>query len=209
MAVLRNLRYETDRDVNIRLNGCILRYKGQPVQLSLAGQLKVFWAALGEPFTDKQVIHSSDEYLDISSPPLGYVNQGGYVFYVSRIPHRKFKQGVCSDNVHIIHENPATRGHYRHPNRVILTPGMVNTINGVYPSLEEALGGFRDRDIQGVAFSRKLAFVKDMDLDIIKVRHMGSRTLAFCPIRGGKVVIPEKVKCRWAVETLNKAGIHV
>lgn len=96
-------RYDTGQDVSMRLDGTYLRYKGVVVLCNYSNDLHVMLTPLvASPVLRGAVtVHSSNEDLDISSIPLGFYathkQQQPIVF--RRRPVRRYKQGVCLNNI--------------------------------------------------------------------------------------------------------------
>lgn len=90
-----SLRYDRDEDVQARLSGTIVRYQGNPIFIDAVNVRNPLHVLAHDCITKvKFDIHSSDVELDISSPPLGYVNTEDNCTYLTRVPARRFKQGV-------------------------------------------------------------------------------------------------------------------
>src|SRR5687767_4564429 len=80
-------------DVRHRLGGSIIRFMGKPVYVRDTDKFTIngfFLDNVGRAFSAEV----DDENLDFSSPPLGYVNTETYCGFVSRIPARRFTQGL-------------------------------------------------------------------------------------------------------------------
>jgi hypothetical protein len=194
MQLTDPLRYDNPHDVSMRLNGCVARYKGEPVILTYIGDdnvLHVNYRPLRKPNAKWQSIHSSDVELDISSPPLGYLNhvETKAAYYVQRVPVRKQFQGFHSDNSNVepeCEQRYATQRIYH----LIKTPEMADTIDNKYPSGDRIIEMMlSDPSIRSMAFHRKFAIRRD-EIGIFKLRHM-TRTIGFFEPRTNKCVLPE------------------
>lgn len=172
------LRYDNDNDIVSRLVGTIIRYKNNPF-LVQGVQPEYPLHIFGRDISTNKVIesiHTSDVELDISSPPLGYVNTRSECAFVSRSPARRWKQGV--DPGALDYFWPAsekeTSGASSHKFQVN-HEGISDTIRGIYPSFDHNL----IRDLQdGVymsrAVGRKLAFKRSRDVKHLLIYHMSN-----------------------------------
>lgn len=84
-------------DLNARLSGTICRYDGMPylIQVTERGTVRLDDMVSGEGGAR---IDPSDPKFDISTPPLGYVNFREHCKYLTRIPTRRYKQGIDNRN---------------------------------------------------------------------------------------------------------------
>lgn len=142
------LRYETPADVTQRLDGTYLKYKGHVVKVHYSSGLNV----LVVPMIPNDVIpdgglevHSSSVHLDISSLRLGFLagKSKGFPIVCKRRPVRRYKQGVCINNVEfsIFHPDPElVRTHAdREGGSLIGRPGFVNMLADVYDTTASCL----------------------------------------------------------------------
>lgn len=106
--------YDTEKDLQDRIGGTVCRYKGVPYWVQIESAKKI---NLLDLVTQKAVvvgISPSDPEFDISSAEVGYVNfkytpeqirymsnksLGNKVYYLERIPFRRFRQGLCGDSM--------------------------------------------------------------------------------------------------------------
>jgi len=145
----------------MRLHQSIVRYKNRPVLVLAATEASTNLCArpLDNIDDDKAafIINANDEDLDISSVPLGYVNTENDAVFVSRVPVRRQKQGVSTDNTVVnyhgvgnAHNDGLFGFHLKY---------LIATIEGHYPSVEDALAEVL-KDKRGRAFHRYFAFGK-------------------------------------------------
>lgn len=101
------------------------------------------------------------EDLDLSSPPLGYINTPRGVQYIARKPMRRdWRQGLRSNNMVVLGGR-----------RSEVTPRMIYAaIRGVYPTLAEAMERSMIDGIS-VAFSREWAVLFDYDEKAMYLRY--------------------------------------
>lgn len=79
---------------------------------------------------------------------LGYCNYNGEAKYLSRIPQRRWKQGIDDNSLY-----------YSTGNRLrnLKCAAFANTIEGIYPPFEEAVTRVRENIMASCAFSRYFA----------------------------------------------------
>lgn len=109
----------------------------------------------------------NDELLDVSSPPLGYINTSDGAIYITRIPRRRYKQ--CIDAQSVEESMLKSDGHKVLDRRLggsLFTKNFYDSYANEYPKLESALKMLKKR--QSVAISRDFALTLD-ELGIIKV----------------------------------------
>ncbi len=151
------IRYLNGDDVHRRLHNTIVRYKGIPVycvQCTYDGMSLNLRPLRTTTFVYTN-IHSSDEDLDVSSPPLGYLNTETCCVYVQRMATRKQHQGFCAHVANCHYEGilGASIASY------FAGPAFADLIENKYPSIEEAIEHLNNKvNIQSIAFHRKFAF---------------------------------------------------
>lgn len=159
-TLLDEFRYDNTNDVNMRLKGTILRYKGRPVYCGGAYDnihISIEYIDCPDKPEPASIVHSSDVELDISSAPLGWVNFKDYSLYLMRSARNSQKQGVNPGC--LVYFDPQPRGE-RATNRFrfdhhseLFSIGLC--VAGEYPSFKAAL----KRD-QGGAFHMDWAVIK-------------------------------------------------
>lgn len=148
------MRYESEEDVKLRLHNSLVRKGEHPVYVQAVDSKEV--VTIHNVFTGRKERVNVEE-LNLSPVPLGYVVSEDVVYYVTRKPTRRYKQGLTSDNM-VVKEVLRNR-HTRLP---INDKGLCNAVMGIYPSIEEAFQGCRNgEDI--VPFSREWAVANYKD----------------------------------------------
>lgn len=206
------LRYDTPADVKLRLHNSIVRYKGIPVNVQLYnGSSLVLKAHTLRPNEDPifhDTIHSSDVELDISSPPLGYMNTPNTSIYVQRIATRKQIQGFYLGSAHWIIDN--LEAHYNNSTiqQYLTSEPIANTILNKYPKginvLEKLLS---NPTIKSIAFHSKFSLMKD-DINLLKLRHMG-RSIGFVKPNTNKLIINKEFNNPIFTKILTQHGFEV
>jgi hypothetical protein len=146
--------FYTAADIRMRLDCTIIRYNGKPYYCRSAGEdTFIYLYALTNVGVHRMTIDIDDLSLDYSSPPLGFINYGNRALYVSRKPHRKQKQGLCTNaaliqNLHGLKEEA---------DNILFSKEAENMIMGVYPSYHNAHTLCTNAPSVSCAFSRNFA----------------------------------------------------
>lgn len=111
--------------------------------------------------TGKMVVEEClDENFQLKTPQLGYVNVKGHAVYLSRIPRRIMKGGVCSQNID-------TKVAYSKPELFSkdqlgrwakgFPPESVPMFEGKYPSYDECVAQIKEGKAFHIAFDRQFS----------------------------------------------------
>lgn len=169
-----------------------------PVRVRHAGGNQLMLQPLDNMRNAKEiVIDSSDNKLDISSVPLGFVRVSKtHVVYVSRRPARIYKQGLSQEAIVVDHISKESRA--LHPVVDIYSQSFADMILNRYPPILVVLDGLEkiNQPIE-VAVSRDIAIRYDNDL---KISYVYFKTDRVGFIVGGtkKVIIPNSEKA-WVI----------
>lgn len=143
-------RYETREDVNLRLNNTICRYKDEfgIVNTGEKGTLVVF-----QPYSAKghagqaSVLDANDASLLITSPSLGYMQYSDYrCAYVTRVPVRRQRQGLSSDNLNMFYVDGNDSGDFRN---AFGSSRFFAMLYNSYPTMKEVSALFKNAAIVG------------------------------------------------------------
>lgn len=140
MSSINTVRYALDSDARMRLNGTIVRYSGLPVRLDVktAGHAKATPLDGNCPF----IIDCNSPNLDISSVPLGMVDDGRRIDYLARRPFRSQRQGVYTEDLMVCAISSTKQKPKKSSDRA-----LHDMIMGNYPRFNDCLdGGAFDRD---------------------------------------------------------------
>lgn len=181
MGILSELRYENYDDVVARVNRTIIRYQGVPVYSTVHSNGRTNEPDLSLDLTDfhRDVsfnkVHSSDEDIDVSAMPLGYVNKATSAVMAVRLPTRRHRQGLCNENLaYIDPRHERTRGIIPAKAQDIVAKDFFRMLNNEYPTGAEAIECLEHRnEVSSVAFHRKFAIVRD-DIGVIKLHFFGA-----------------------------------
>lgn len=188
------MRYESDRDIELRLKGSVVMYDKRPVLIADVlgnGIVRAVDILADEGKTVKVV----DLDLSPSSAKLGYViGEGGELYYASRRPARKFKQGLTRENLFTFEamnkpNDKDMAALIRQGGRPHFNPGsthVARTIMGQYPSLEKAFTDVRAGKRKAMPFSREWAVAdKDHELCLLfrgdVVGYVGDNSVKLLP----------------------------
>lgn len=134
-------RFTDLNKVSQKMTNCVLRYKGRPIYSKSAHTynkcIVICFSYLDEASRNYFVDHS-DEELDITIPPVGYVFDGDYAYYVNVIPVRMNRYGLHRDNIVVNTETPIER--YGRQDRLtindLISMNLGKCINGLYDSFD-------------------------------------------------------------------------
>jgi hypothetical protein len=107
--------FATQADIKLRLDNTIIRWKGRPYYCRNSGesyQLMLYQVANRQE--EAIIVDVGDPLLDFSSPPVGFLNHDEYCVYYSRVPHRKYKQGLANDSIEVHLLNGQKTRDYEH-----------------------------------------------------------------------------------------------
>ncbi len=186
--------YQTRDEAQLRLSNTVVIYDKAPIWVRQAlhndeGLIVLEVCRLKGNRT--KVIELRDPKLNLRNLPLGYMNCTSNVRYLTRIPTRRYKQGLCRSNVHIPNldaevmggvinqqfyqeeEQPAPGADLQH---IMGEEGFTHMMTGVYPAYANVMELLTDkkRPIQSMAFSRTLALAKD-NIELIYIGYKGER----------------------------------
>lgn len=147
-----SVKYGLLQHARDKISGSIVSFQGRPVfvsdidsdgvaSFSYVGSRRSGCAPYGE--------------LDLTPVLLGNINYSGGVVYAVRVPKRRdWRQGLRSNNFFTdpVGGIPERRG----PN-ILSSQGLVNTIQGIYPSMEFCMDSVGCGEAEGMAFSRNFS----------------------------------------------------
>lgn len=140
MSSVNTIRYSCDSDARMRLNGTIVRYNGLPVKLDVKTKDHAKAVPLDghSPF----IIDCNSPHLDISSVPLGMVDDGRRIDYIARRPFRCQRQGVHTGDLMVCSISSSKQDYNKSQAKA-----LHDMIMDDYPGFDDCLdGGAFDRD---------------------------------------------------------------
>lgn len=185
-------------DLTQRLHDSICRYNNIPVRIRVdpGSDVLQLYSLAGQKVG---VTKSSDELLDISGIPLGYIQIGpDAVVYVRRKPARIYKQGVNNDSVSWSFMSRDSALKYK---PTLFSKEAENMITGVYPSLEQAIKLLKipnpNRPSTEIAISRDIAMRYDHEMSITYVYYKGMKVGYI--IKDSNTVITPSNEMGWVI----------
>lgn len=151
-------------DYNSRLHNSVVLYDGRPVNVIVVDHTRFDITPIHTESKDKTIsIKPDDPLLDISTPPLGWMNYGnvdnpqGYAVYLERLPVRKWRQGLCHQNSHafVLSREGLVK---RNSRDYIYTKGYENLVDRTYPDLDTAIKFLVNKKIS-IALNREIGLV--------------------------------------------------
>lgn len=160
------------QDNDARIHGGIVRYNGTPYILSLNSQTEFFLSPIYRKVgSEVLLVKSEDPLLDVSSPPLGYVNGKAACLYLMRKPERKYKQTLRTDSVigfftdGRIADNSTVHS-------VMFSKAGESMFLGVYPELKFATSKItNDTGVSSIALSRYVALHRNGDDTYVLIKN--------------------------------------
>lgn len=168
-------------DIRSRLSGTVIRYKRRPFFCEVDDSCLMLYSLVDHSLQAR--VQPDDEFIDISSLPLGYINidHPDYksAIYLMREPFRQYKQGV---DLSRLAQFPLGTGvvHWKY----LQSAGLVNCVLGEYPTYDEAVERITKEQYRSVAIDRDIALKREKDtlnvyLKNLEVGHikLGSDTV--------------------------------
>lgn len=159
------------RDYGQRLDASVCRYEGFPVYVRTINEREFHLYKLDElSGAVWKTINPQDPNFDVASLPLGYIQWKNEVYYTTRRPLRKFKQGIDEKSL-LFSPLPGVASSSRAiaPRSLLYSREFVDMVTENYPSLERALTSLAKKDGSGsLAISRHIA----LHINDVKVVHV-------------------------------------
>ena len=132
-------RYPSSNDASLRIYNSVLKYNGKYVWVlppntdSDRDNNLVRLTSLPE---NKLIatVSANDPLFEIESPALGWLQCGGYIYYITRAPYRKQKQGISSENLLMSRFDTVDKeiGFTKFNTEFLYNPGFTEMLNGKY-----------------------------------------------------------------------------
>lgn len=157
-----------ERDVNQIFVGSVMMYDKQPVY--------ILSQVVGFDVMASNLDTSEEFELNLFSPQLsirgvntGNVNVNGVVVNFFRCPVRRWKQGLCRDNIEVVPSEKEFLSDltYRHSHRAVKdfqVELLKDTLKNEYPSFEKVLGEVGKNNVKEMAFDRQFSLDKEFRL---------------------------------------------
>jgi hypothetical protein len=208
--------YENLGDAQMRLQGTIVLYDGEPVYITDVREVgpgdpkgdifRVYASPLpydpGIRRAEEMRKFISSKKFDLAPFPMGFMNFQGNVFYCTRLARRQQRQGLSAGTLSALPVGNPTVGAHRFET-LISVPEFLDCIKGRYPTVAEATRQIEEAGATGIAFSRSFCLVKDNDIpELIYLFHKKEK-VGF--IMEGRLMLSKKGKC--LKESLNEVGV--
>lgn len=133
-------------DLGQKLDSTVCRYKGQPVFVRVLDRGVITLYELPQAKKAIGNISANDPDFDIASVPLGYMQAEKQVYYLTRSPQRRVKQGVESRTLRYDLLAPGSNNSFKYSmnaGQIIVSKGFADMILGNYPDLMVSLKALR------------------------------------------------------------------
>lgn len=158
--------WDNQEDARMRIADCIVKFGGYPVLVeNVNADLEVRYRRL--PLRDRDSAHLTDPGWDWSPVSTGFLNHGDKAIWSTRLPVRKWKQGLhhtnvmFSPNVEVALELLESEAFYR-------------TMTGQYPQFEAVMKKVMDKVLKSAAFDRHYAIDRS-GLGLPYLLHRGNK----------------------------------
>lgn len=195
--------YESTEEAQLRLQNCVFLY-GDDVVLCREvmgpnNDIRLRLLKFPEEVWMEDDIKLSDPKLQYKTLNLGYVDLGHYATYLKRIPVRRYKQGLCRENVNL---SPGPSGGRPDWAATLKSKGFREMLHNQYPTISEAYKRLKeDEDVYSVAIHRKFAIARDKFRGDFVLNYRGQRV----GFGDGAFVLPDEFQ--YLREISMKAGI--
>ncbi len=166
--------YTDIRDAQQHLQHSVIMYDGRPVWVNeIFNHEQTFKVSISSlpRQRDPITVDLMDPLLGPREARLGYVNSNlGYALYLTRIPLRQYKQGLCRSNVHIPGVNGQRIVNFEN---LIREPGFADSLRNIYPTYDEAANRLNENpNVRSVAFDKCFALERD-ELGFFRLFYKG------------------------------------
>jgi hypothetical protein len=158
-----------DREkITSRLNGTVCLYKNEPVLVETRNHKDKKTVSIlsleGEP---SEVDYTSDDF-SYTFGVIGYVNHLGTASYLTRIPVRRWKQGLSETNVNVLNSKGFSA------RTLLKSKGFSDMIKNKYPSLKKAAEELSSGRCESIAVSHNFAFITE-GIDFYSLEYRGRK----------------------------------
>lgn len=169
MAIMADPRFVEAIDVTRRLDQTIVRWRSRPVWAHSMGDMTVTVTDLLTKTQD--IVNSNDDELDVSTPPLGYINSRDSVPYALRNSDRLQKAGIDVARLTFRKMDGADQQGFGREFKDLKAVG--ETILGLYPTFKAAQAAIRAE--RPMAWSRRFAlgFIRDIPVVFCRGEAVG------------------------------------
>lgn len=174
-----SVEYENLHDAQMRLQGTVVLYDGEPVYITGINQVgpddpkgdifRVYASPL--PYKPARGVMEAEGFrkfisskkFDMAPFPMGFMNLNGVAYYCSRLPRRQQRQGLSNGTFSCIGVGMPDVPALRFENTIDKQP-FVDCIKGKYPGFKDAIREIERGNANGMAFDRSFAVVTDIEM---------------------------------------------
>lgn len=160
-------------DLRAMYTGSICVYKNKPYYISAISPRYV--AACVDMFTQREVEITMDETTFDPPRRIGFINIMGSVLYLTRIPVRRYKVGLCKENLNIQHlgvQYPQGAAQTIQAASGLKHISIADGMFGKYPTFAEARQLFKNGNTETVAIDHQFCITKDRSV-FYKTQNVG------------------------------------
>jgi hypothetical protein len=209
--------YENVHDAQMRLQGTVVLYAGEPVYITEVGAV-----GPGDPKGDVFRVYASpipmkphdmdkgkmrkfisSKKFDLAPFPMGFMNYKGSAYYCSRLPRRQQRQGLSNGTFQAMPVGNRGLPVLRLED-VIYQEDFYNCIKGKYPPFDEACKRIALGAEASVAFHRSFALIRDEELSELVYLYHKKDKVGF--LLGDMLKLSKAGKC--LVEVLKEANVR-
>lgn len=152
-------------DLAQKLNDTVCRYKSEPVYVRVE-KSKLHLFKIDSTGAALAVIKADDPDFDVAGPPLGYIQLGRKVQYLTRFPLRRTKQGL---DVRAIRSKDLAGESLGLSKLNVFSPSFKNMLQGEYPDLGDALKSLRADYAQNNRCNSEIAVTRNIAMSINEI----------------------------------------
>lgn len=154
-------RYDTERDAAQALSSSIILFDNKPVYVrGCHSRNDMRIRGVGRRDQEGENVQIDSPLVDLTPVSLGYINQEeGKPLFASRMPIRRWKQGLNEGNLKIGGLAPQPRGARGRGPALWDSVALGLTIQGIFPSFDECLDKVESLMHIGSAFCRNFAII--------------------------------------------------
>lgn len=143
---MKKFKFLTDNDAVMRLNNSVVKHNGIPVYITSAAKRNCMCIDLT---TGEDIVVPTKD-LDLMPVSIGNIQVGNSFIYCQRMPTRRFKQGLSSENL----QSKDTPWVVQNVRNILKSKNIADTILNNFDSVSYAIDKvIKDRTHVSVAFS--------------------------------------------------------
>lgn len=210
--------YDSDEEIMMRLRNSVIMYKGEPIfvaSVNARGDIRYQTVPLVHGDVQHKVSFDQlQQWGNAQTYTLGYMNtivrdlELDTVVYLTRLPARRTRQGLCSENVLVKPTNDILRrtGGFSF-SHCISSPGFREMLLGQYRSIEEVFSKLIDAE-PNTAYAISADFALRIDeLEQITLLYKGSKAAVCSDLDKLTFRVPKKQA--WLREKMSYNNLRI